>query len=50
MVKDRIKKFWQEINKNKVQPAAFLVLNPKNIFYLTQFKGEGILLSTFEQN
>lgn len=49
-VKDRIKKFWLEINKSKTNPAAFLVLNPKNIFYLTQFKGEGILLSTFEQN
>jgi Xaa-Pro aminopeptidase len=50
LVKDRIKKFWQEIDKGKTHPAAFLVLNPKNIFYLTQFKGEGILLSTFEQN
>ena len=50
MVKDRIKKFWQEIDKSETHPAAFLVLNPKNIFYLTQFKGEGILLLTFEQN
>ena len=50
MIKDRIKRFWLEINQSETQPAAFLVLNPKNIFYLTQFKGEGILLSTFEQN
>jgi Xaa-Pro aminopeptidase len=50
LIKDRIKRFWLEINQSETQPAAFLVLNPKNIFYLTQFKGEGILLSTFEQN
>ncbi len=50
MSKERIRKFWQEINKSETRPAAFLVLNPKNIFYLSQFKGEGILLSTFEQN
>lgn len=50
MIKGRIKKFWQIIKKERVSSAAFLVINPKNIFYLTQFKGEGILLLTPEQN
>jgi Xaa-Pro aminopeptidase len=50
LIKERIKKFWQEINKGIIQPNAFLVINPKNIFYLTQFKGEGLLLSTPDQN
>ncbi len=44
MIKQRIKKFWQKIGENVIQPSAFLVSNPKNIFYLTGFKGEGILL------
>jgi Xaa-Pro aminopeptidase len=50
LIKQRIKKFWQEIKKKNTQLNAFLVINPKNVFYLTQFKGEGILLATITQN
>lgn len=50
MVEERLNKLWQEIDKGIDKPATFLVLNPKNIFYLTQFQGEGILLATPEQN
>lgn len=50
MIKQRIKKFWQEIAQSKQQLPAFLVTNPKNIFYLTEFTGEGILLATLEKN
>lgn len=49
MIKERIKKFWQEIDKSDKNPSAFLIINPKNIFYLTKFTGEGILLLTPEQ-
>ncbi len=50
LIKKRIKKLWQEIDKSKKRPSAFLVTNPKNIFYLTEFSGEGILLFTTEDN
>lgn len=50
MIEERNKKFWQIIKKENISPVAFLVINPKNIFYLTSFKGEGILLLTPEQN
>ncbi len=50
MIKQRIKKFWQEIEKSEKKPPAFLVTNSKNIFYLSQFNGEGILLLTTEKN
>lgn len=50
MIKQRIKEFWQEIGKSEAKPAAFLVTNQKNIFYLTQFSGEGILLCTPGEN
>ena len=49
MIRERTKKFWQEIDKSDKKPSAFLVINPKNIFYLTKFTGEGILLLTPEQ-
>ena len=50
MIKDRIKKFWLELKQNSTKTKAFLVTNPRNIFYLSQFKGEGILLLTTLQN
>jgi len=50
LIKQRIKKFWQEIEKSEKKPTAFLVTNPKNIFYLTHFKGGGILLCSTEEN
>ena len=50
MIKERIKRFWLELKKSAIHPAAFLVTNPQNIFYLSQFKGEGILLLTESQN
>ncbi|HKK83140.1 MAG TPA: Xaa-Pro peptidase family protein [Atribacterota bacterium] len=49
MIKERSKKLWQEINKSREKPSAFLITNPKNIFYLSEFCGEGILLSTSEK-
>ncbi len=50
MLKKRIKKFWQEIEKSGKPLTGFLVTNTKNIFYLTEFTGEGILLATSEKN
>ncbi len=50
MIKERVKNLWLKIEKSKKRPSAFLVTNPKNIFYLTGFTGEGILFSTPEQN
>ncbi len=50
MIKERTDRVWEEINRGDVCPSALLVLNPRNVFYLTQFRGEGILLTTFEKN
>ena len=50
MIRKRIKRFWLELKKSATHPAAFLVTNPQNVFYLSQFKGEGILLLTEPQN
>ncbi len=50
LIKQRVKNLWLKIEKSKQSPSAFLVTNQKNIFYLTGFTGEGILLSTPEQN
>lgn len=46
MLKERRKKLWLEINKSTHKPDSFLITNPKNVFFLTNFTGEGILLST----
>ncbi len=46
MIRDRNKKFWQEINSIGLNISAFLITNHKNVFYLSGFTGEGILLST----
>lgn len=43
-------RLWHEIENSNRQVSAFLVTDPKNIFYLSQFTGEGILLSTPEKN
>ncbi len=49
MIKERTKKLWQEINNSREKPAAFLITNPKNMFYISKFSGEGILLTTAEK-
>lgn len=46
MIRERNKKLWQEINNIKKNISAFLITNPKNVFYLSGFTGEGILIST----
>ncbi len=50
MIEERRKKLWLKIGKSAVQPPAFLISNPKNIYFLTHFTGEGILLSTPDKN
>ena len=46
MIRGRKDKLWLEINEAEKSVTAFLVTNPKNIFYISGFTGEGILLST----
>jgi Xaa-Pro aminopeptidase len=46
LIRERNKKFWQEIKNSKKDISAFLITNPKNVFYLSGFTGEGILIST----
>ncbi len=50
MKKNRLSKLWNALNANPLQIDAFLVSNPKNIFYLSSFTGEGLLLLTRESN
>ena len=45
MIKQRNEKLWQKIDQLQKETEAFLIINPKNIFYLSHFSGEGILLS-----
>ncbi|MBN2395091.1 MAG: aminopeptidase P family protein [Candidatus Atribacteria bacterium] len=50
MIEQRTKKLWEEIEKSGKELSLFLVTNPKNVFYLSGFTGEGILLSTPGKN
>lgn len=50
MIRKRTEEFWQRIEETGKQSSAFLLSHLKNIFYLTGFTGEGILLSSPEDN
>ena len=50
LIKDRQNKLWQEINRIRNDISAFLITNPKNIYYISGFTGEGILISSPDKN
>jgi Xaa-Pro aminopeptidase len=50
LIKERLKIFRDKIEKENIKIEGFLVTNLKNLYYLSDFEGEGIALITKDKN
>lgn len=50
LIKERLKKFRENIFRENIEIEGFLVTNLKNIYYLSGFDGEGLLIITKGEN